>query len=64
MDLTKKKKPFWQIPVFLILGLTALDFWYPGTVPVLREVTVQWKIISLDRGDPRAAFTLGEMGPK
>ena len=64
MDLTKKKKPFWQIPVLVILGLTALDLWYPGTVPILREVTVQWKIICLNRGDPRAAFTLGEMGPK
>jgi HEAT repeat protein len=64
MDLTKMKKPFWQIPVLLILSLTVLEIWYPGTVPVLREVTVQWKIICLNRGDPRAAFSLGEMGPK
>jgi HEAT repeat protein len=71
---TKKKKLFWQIPILLILGLTALGFWCPGAVtavtnlPVLREVKVRWYATRLDNDDPEiqasAARALGKMGPK
>ncbi len=69
--MTKKKKLFWQIPVLLILGLTAVEFWYPGRVtnlPLVREVKVRWYAGRLGNDDPEiqasAAHALGLMGPK
>jgi len=69
--MTNRRKLFWQIPVLLILGLTALELWYPGSVvslPVLREVRVHWCAMRLKSDDPEiqasAARVLGDMGPK
>lgn len=74
MTLAKRKKLFWQIPLLLILGMTALGFWCPGALtavtnlPVLREAKVRWYTIRLKSDDPEiqasAANALSRMGPK
>jgi len=74
MTRAKRKKLFWQIPLLLILGLTALGFWCPGALtavtnlPVLREAKVRLYTMRLNSDDPEiqasAANALSRMGPK
>jgi len=74
MGPARRKKLLWQIPLLLILGLTAFGFWCPGALtavtnlPVLREAKVRWYAMRLDSDDPEiqasAANALSRMGPK
>jgi HEAT repeat protein len=74
MTPAKRKKLFWQFPLLLILGLTAVGFWCPGALtavtnlPVLREAKVRLYTKRLSSDDPEiqasAANALSRMGPK
>jgi len=74
MTPTKRKKLFWQIPLLLILGLTAVGVWCPGALtavtnlPVLRQAKVRFYAMRLSSEDPEiqvsAAYSLSQMGPR